>query len=173
MNKFDFIDRKIEMEEDEDVKLWLFWENVRIKAERQDLEEQMEQFREDQEKLKEEAARLKREQEFLARKQAEEQQLFEKKVKVLEDAYRQMERDKKRIERESRAIEKKRIALASQTGVTVDSDFFRGVNSIPTLKKRYKDLSRIYHPDNVNGDEWTFTEIKKEYERLNELLKEE
>ena len=170
MDKFDFIEQQISKEENEDVKLWLFWENVRIKAERQELDEQQKAFKAKERELKKAQEALKNRQEFLDKQRLEEQQLFEKKVKVLEDAYRQMERDKKRIERENKAVEKKRIALTQRTGVTVDSDFFRGVNSQATLKKRYKDLSRIYHPDNVNGDEWTFTEIKKEFDRLNEIL---
>ena len=33
--------------------------------------------------------------------------------------------------------------------------FFRGVATQQSLKKRYKDLIKIYHPDNLNGDKST------------------
>ena len=44
--------------------------------------------------------------------------------------------------------------------------FFAGVNSLGSLKKRYKDLLKIYHPDNVNGDTEVLQEINREYDRL-------
>lgn len=38
------------------------------------------------------------------------------------------------------------------------------------LKKRYKDLIKIYHPDNVAGDTRTVQEINKEYEKMKQLV---
>ncbi len=34
------------------------------------------------------------------------------------------------------------------------------------LKKRYKDLLKIYHPDNICGDNEILLKINKEYEEL-------
>lgn len=48
--------------------------------------------------------------------------------------------------------------------------FFRGVTNTLELKKRYKDLIKIFHPDNVNGDKDTLQQINREYEQIkNEL----
>ena len=44
--------------------------------------------------------------------------------------------------------------------------FFAGVTSELALKKRYKDLIKIYHPDNVSGDTDTVQEINREYDAL-------
>ncbi len=44
--------------------------------------------------------------------------------------------------------------------------FFCGVTDQASLKKRYKDLIKIYHPDNANGDNGTLLEITREYEEL-------
>ena len=44
--------------------------------------------------------------------------------------------------------------------------FFSGVGSKQTLKKRYKDLIKIYHPDNLDGDKETIQEINSEYNKL-------
>ena len=44
--------------------------------------------------------------------------------------------------------------------------FFAGVNSMGSLKKRYKDLLKIYHPDNKCGDTDAIQEINREYQRL-------
>ena len=39
-----------------------------------------------------------------------------------------------------------------------------------SLKKRYKDLIKIYHPDNLAGDTGTIQEINREYDKLKEKL---
>ncbi len=52
-----------------------------------------------------------------------------------------------------------------------DADvLFAGVNSPMALKKRYRDLLKIYHPDNVAGDSRVVLVINQEYERLSSLL---
>ncbi len=53
---------------------------------------------------------------------------------------------------------------------TEQSFYFRGVNSALGLKKRYKDLIKIFHPDNVCGDGQTIVEINKEYEKLKSMF---
>ncbi|SDB29991.1 hypothetical protein SAMN02910298_01474 [Pseudobutyrivibrio sp. YE44] len=44
--------------------------------------------------------------------------------------------------------------------------FFSGVSTQKALKKRYKDLIKIYHPDSESGDTATIAEINREYEDL-------
>ena len=44
--------------------------------------------------------------------------------------------------------------------------FFRGVNDTESVKKRYRSLLKIYHPDNTNGDNDLVLAINEEYERL-------
>ena len=46
-----------------------------------------------------------------------------------------------------------------------------GVGNEKSLRKRYKDLIRIYHPDNDAGDTETIQEINREYEKLQELYR--
>ena len=50
--------------------------------------------------------------------------------------------------------------------------FFRGVRNPLTLKKRYKDLIKIFHPDNMAGDKDIIQRINLEYERLKRDLEE-
>jgi len=45
-----------------------------------------------------------------------------------------------------------------------DQTFFAGCKTEEQIKKRYKDLCKVYHPDMGNGDSETFTAIKEEYE---------
>ena len=44
--------------------------------------------------------------------------------------------------------------------------FFIGVESKTALKKRYKQLLKIYHPDNAGGDKEVLQAISAEYETL-------
>ncbi|MBP8969973.1 MAG: hypothetical protein KBG42_11935 [Lachnospiraceae bacterium] len=44
--------------------------------------------------------------------------------------------------------------------------FFEGCKSPDAIKRRYRDLCKVYHPDNGNGSEAIFTAICDEYNRL-------
>ncbi|SDB30004.1 hypothetical protein SAMN02910298_01475 [Pseudobutyrivibrio sp. YE44] len=44
--------------------------------------------------------------------------------------------------------------------------FFSGVTTRSELRKRYRDLIKIYHPDGAAGDTETVAEINREYENL-------
>ena len=44
--------------------------------------------------------------------------------------------------------------------------FFRGVDDMASLKKRYKSLQKIYHPDNMHGDSTVILAINAEYDKL-------
>lgn len=46
------------------------------------------------------------------------------------------------------------------------TSYFAGVNDKKSLKKRYHDLLKIYHPDNQNGDSTVSKQIQEEYDSL-------
>lgn len=46
------------------------------------------------------------------------------------------------------------------------SEWFKGVSDSEGLKKRYRDLLKIYHPDNNAGDTFITQQIQDEYNRL-------
>lgn len=46
------------------------------------------------------------------------------------------------------------------------SNWFMGVNDLESFKKRYRDLLKIYHPDNNAGDTLITQQIQDEYNRL-------
>ena len=48
------------------------------------------------------------------------------------------------------------------------SVFFNGVDNVLALKKRYRDLLKIFHPDNMDGDNETVQAINREYAILKE-----
>ena len=56
---------------------------------------------------------------------------------------------------------------AKDNGSIVSGEmFFSGVGSKQSIKKRYRDLIKIYHPDNIDGDTETIQEINDEYNKL-------
>lgn len=47
-----------------------------------------------------------------------------------------------------------------------DSAWFVGIQTADELKKRYRDLLKIYHPDNQAGDTRAAQQIQEEYDKL-------
>ena len=81
----------------------------------------------------------------------------------LADEKQQFERKKKFYEQ----VESSSIEAYHEEEKTVQGDmFFSGVSTQKALKKRYKDLIKIYHPDSESGDTATIAEINREYEDL-------
>ena len=60
--------------------------------------------------------------------------------------------------------------MAQELAEEEDMLFFRGVTHPLALKKRYKDLIKIYHPDNSCGDKWILQQINTEYDRLKNVI---
>ena len=86
----------------------------------------------------------------------------------LADEKQQFERKKKFFEYvNSNAYDSKYEDTEEKEAKIVRGDmFFSGVTNSSELKKRYKDLIKIYHPDGVAGDTATVAEINREYENL-------
>ena len=81
---------------------------------------------------------------------------------------RQFERERKDYERQKQKQQQRnRIPFRKTYSGSPDvSVFFRGVNNPLALRKRYRDLMKIFHPDNLCGDEAVVKAINDEFERL-------
>lgn len=101
--------------------------------------------------------------------------LFDKRLKILQNAYQQLDIDRKAIEKEKRAYHMNKEYEHNRNVIQYVSihSFFRGVNSMLALKKRYKDLIKIFHPDNLCGDVDTVQMINHEYDILREKYRNE
>lgn len=101
--------------------------------------------------------------------------LFNAKWKILEEETRRLADDRHKAEKRKAFFEKVySYEYNGNTGNNPDSSighlFFKGVNSQQSLKKRYRDLLKIYHPDEEAGDIMTIQEINKEYDLLKQSL---
>lgn len=141
-----------------------------------DFEDKKKTLRQEKQKLEQERWDFDRERrEFAIQKKLEtrqrekEKQLFEMKWKILEEEIKKLANERAQVERQRNfykyVTEYETNETTEQNRVKADM-FFIGVTSAQELKKRYKDLLKIYHPDNVCGDTETVLEIKREYDKL-------
>lgn len=121
-----------------ELKEWLLKENVRIQMERK---------------------RLKQDEMF-----------FDKKMDILKSGFAQLDIERKKIERDRLMLEAEKNAHTSYTrqekGMDMAEMLFQGVKSPLALKKRYRDLIKMFHPDNIAGDHEMVLIINKIYEEL-------
>lgn len=154
---------------------WQFKETV-------ELEHQRQQLKEERRKLELERREFEKEkQEFYVNKQVEdkraeqEKHLFDMKWKILEGELKKLAAEKEQVERQRdfyRFVNEYESGTYHSSNVVKGELFFCGVDNEEALKKRYKDLIKIYHPDNLNGDKSTIQEINTEYEKLKALYEE-
>lgn len=156
------------------LKVWLFKENMRVQAERQELAEQKKSFESEMRNIKLQIKNETRQLDFKRKQFASEHSLIEEKWKLLKKGFEDLEEDRKALRRlEKQLLEKKKALNAggdSYIGTNTVSMFFKGVHDTLSLKKRYKDLIKIFHPDNIAGDNETVASINKEYDALKNRL---
>ncbi len=97
-----------------------------------------------------------------------EKELFDMKLRILEEELQKFAKDKERFEQQKAFYERVHTYEVQEKcqNVVRGEMFFIGVENQDTLKKRYKDLLKIYHPDNEAGDTSTIQEINNEYKKL-------
>jgi hypothetical protein len=101
--------------------------------------------------------------------------LVEKKMDILREGFRKLEEDRKKFDREKKLYETNRSYESSFNAprkyINMDEFvgvLFRNTNSLMSLRKRYKDLMKIFHPDNNSGDAELVQLINKEFARRKE-----
>ena len=204
----DFDERLMKAETSDEVKklkLWMFQEQVKIQAKKDELDELSH-------KLQEEKRTVERDRNALDIKIKTENKRFDqneifmsKKQQIIENAFRQLALDRKALECERLNLEKGKVykvddyenhngnfwyhveyekgkfakqklhsrANSDSMGAgTFENNycgscvFFSGVDNELALRKRYKELLKIFHPDNRCGDTKTLLLIQKEYEKM-------
>ena len=160
--------------EDEDelkkAKLWLFKENMRLENERNEFEQYRDKFLSERNRLREEIAALNKRTVMERKRLKDESLFFEKKMDILKDGFRQLDEDRKKLEQEKKRFYAERAADVEERSVkfvggNVAEVLFRNANNPLALKKRYRDLVKIFHPDNLFGDEELAQQINKEFMR--------
>lgn len=159
-----------DIDELKEVKLWLFQENIRLENARKELATSQERFLNERVQLRKELDELNRRTVQERKRLKEESMFFEKKLAILQDGFRQLDEDRRALERQKKALEERtsRVVYEEIGGPGMEESvrlLFRGANNPLALRKRYKDLVKIFHPDNLFGDEELAQIINKEYLR--------
>jgi septal ring factor EnvC (AmiA/AmiB activator) len=145
-----------------ELRLWLFKESVRLENQESALSEKYEGLYRDEMDFKERMDKAERKLETATKKLNNDKALFEQRLKILNSGFDQLNADKKKLESEFIRLEREKSYQRQDEFEAIDM-FFRGVNSPLTLKKRYKDLMKMFHPDNVSGDSYMVQLINEEY----------
>lgn len=151
-------------------KVWLFKENMRLQAERQELAEQKKNFESEVRNVRLQMKNETRQLDYKRRQFANEENLIKEKWKLLKKGFDELDEDRKALRRLEKQLLEKRKALSAgvepSLAASSVSMFFKGVHDSLSLKKRYKDLIKIFHPDNIAGDNETVLSINREYDSL-------
>lgn len=178
----DFDEELMKAEAPDDIKkmkAWMFQEQVRIQAKRDELQEFNRDLQELKRKLERERNALELREKTIKKRFDDNEIFIAKKQKIIEDAYQQLALDRKALECERLNFEHEKSKYRRQkmsgpkpvhqqyeSGAYDSTSFFRGVDSDLALRKRYKELLKIFHPDNKCGDTKTLLLIQTEYENI-------
>ena len=144
------------------LRLWLFKESCRLENMESSLAERYERLEADEISFKERMDQAERKLENMSKKLNNDKALFDQRLRILNNGFDQLNADKKKLENEFIRLEKEKSYQREDEFEAIDM-LFRGVNSPLTLKKRYKDLMKMFHPDNVSGDSYMVQLISEEY----------
>ena len=152
--------------------LWLFQENIRLQNERNELEDMQDKLVEEKTRFRDEMDAVSRHIAMEQKRLREENLFFDKKLAILQDGFRKLDEDRQRFEQEKRRLEqsgryqrqREDVELLGQ-GDNIAHVLFRSAGNPLTLRKRYRDLLKIFHPDNFCGDAELMQYINREFQR--------
>ena len=147
------------------LRVWLFKESVRLENQESALCERYARLEEEELAFKERMDAREKKLENANKKLNNDKALFEQRLKILNNGFDQLNADKKKLESEFIRLEREKAYQREDEYDALDL-LFRGVNSALTLKKRYKDLMKMFHPDNISGDSYMVQLINQEYSAL-------
>lgn len=151
------------------LKAWLFQENVRVASAAKELEQLQEKFEKEKEQFNIEMKSMNQRIAGERKRIKEDNAFFEKKLEILQNGFAQLDMDRRRLEKEKSRFEAQKELFEPVVygrGCHDVSVFFKGVKNPLALKKRYKDLIKIFHPDNVAGDKEIIQMINREYDNM-------
>lgn len=153
----------------QELKAWLFRENIRLATAAAELDEKQGKFEQEKKRFQEEMKILNRKMTAEQRRIKKDNQLVAEKLEIIKDGFQKLDMDRRRMEKEWARLTAEKEFMEEHglyDGLPEVSVFFHGVKNPLTLKKRYKDLTKIFHPDNLAGDTEIIQKINREYESL-------
>ena len=154
-----------------EMRLWIYKESQRLEMEQKAVDEKVAEIEDKMERFRLKFQRERGELEHEKQKLKDDQVLFDQQIEILKEGFDKLNADKRAIERERKRLEQEKSFAREDRYTRTESYgrnevFFEGVNSLLALKKRYRDLMKIYHPDNMCGDHRICDMINDEYNIL-------
>ena len=157
-------------EELDALKAWLFKENIRLEMERNELKRLEEKFLKEKQQFQSEMTEINRRLVIERKRLKQDESFFDKKMDILKSGFAQLNAERSSFEKERLNFEAKKEAHESYQKQEKNTDMaemlFQGVRSQLALKKRYRDLIKMFHPDNIAGDHEMVLIINSVYEEL-------
>ena len=147
------------------LRVWLFKESVRLENQESALSERYARLEADEVAFREKMDAAERKLDSATKKLNNDKALFEQRLRILNSGFDQLNSDKKKLESEFIRLEREKMYQRQNEYDALDV-LFRGANTPLTLKKRYRDLMKMFHPDNISGDEEMVQLINQEYSAL-------
>lgn len=166
---------KILLSDDKDklneLKRWLFEENIRLEIKQKEMSNMYDKFLKERVQFVEEMKAINLRNVTERKRLKDEEQFFDKKMEILKNGFADLDADRRKLQAEKEAFEEMRRKASNFTSsINLSGTLFAGVNSALALKKRYRDLLKIFHPDNACGDNEMVSIITKEYEKLKNAM---
>ncbi len=153
-----------------EIKLWLFKESIRLRDERHELESERADFLNERENTREENRRYEEHLATRSKQLRREEELIEQKHQVIKRGFEELDRDRQVLNAREASIREQESRLRESTYTPdckeVNEVLFRGADNILLLKKRYKDLVKMFHPDCLGGDAEMVKSLNRTYDRL-------
>ena len=143
-------------------KRWVFEQIIKINEKDKELEDERKLIEIQKGMLE----RQKRRNLLLSKQLENHTTLFDQQWQIMENGFHQLALDKERFERE-KLVYRDTVYREARRGMNYSENvklFFKGVDDTTSLKKRYKELLKIFHPDNTHGDSQLIQAIMSEYE---------
>ena len=157
-----------------DLKRWLFEENIRLELKQKEINELHDKFVKERVQFIEEMKEINLRNVNERKRLKDEEQFFDKKMEILRNGFASLEEDRRKFAKEKLTYETERKVKNNYENEAayknLAGSLFAGVNNPLALKKRYRDLLKIFHPDNLCVDTDMVTIITKQYEKLKSEL---
>lgn len=167
---FDKTLKESSLDELKELKAWLFKENIRIETEKSDLKHLKENFQKEKQQFLSEINEINRKIDMEQKRLKQDEIFFEKKMDILKNGFVQLDAERKQFEKEKMNFDARKEAhesyMKQEKNIDTAKLLFQGVKSQLALKKRYRDLLKMFHPDNIAGDHEMVILINSVYEEL-------
>ena len=165
---------RLEAADDEglkEIKLWLFKESVRLRDEKHELERDKKDFLNERENVREENRRYEEHLATRTRQLSGQEELIAQKHEVIKRGFEELDRDRQALKAREESLRAREAQFEERIAYTPDCSevndvLFRGADNILLIKKRYKDLMKMFHPDCLGGDTEMVKALNRTYDRL-------